>query len=124
MLVYAEAAVAQNLQYAVRMTAVDAARALALCISKGKRLASDSTDKASAQNGATPVAAEDAGTSLSQVKTCLRADDADRGCCANLEGQTVEIHANTQALIINGRGTSAHLSSPDRQDTRRLDRNG
>lgn len=113
MLVYAEAAVAQNLQYAVRMTAVDAARALALCISKGKRLASDSTDKASAQNGATPVAAEDAGTSLSQVKTCLRADDADRGCCANLEGQTVEIHANTQCWIGIDHKWSGHIRAPE-----------
>ena len=100
MLVYTEPTVAQNLQYAPRATTMDAARELALCISKGQGITADSTDKTPAPNGAALVAAKDAGASLSQMKACLRADDADRGRRANLETQAVEIHPG--APMLNG----------------------
>jgi hypothetical protein len=76
-LVYAEAAVAQNLQDAARATTVNTPLALALCISKGECIAVDLTDKTPAHNRAALVAAKDAGASLDQVEACLRADDAD-----------------------------------------------
>jgi hypothetical protein len=91
-LVYAEAAVAQNLQDTARATPVNTAVALALCISKRERIAGDLTDKTPAHNRAALVAAKDAGASLDQVEACISADDANRRRRSNLEGQAVKIH--------------------------------
>jgi hypothetical protein len=85
-LVYAEAAVTQNLQGAGRATPVNTALALALGISKDEFIAADLTNKAPAHYRAALIAAKHAGASLDQVEACLRADDADRRRRVNLEG--------------------------------------
>jgi hypothetical protein len=84
-LVYAKATVTQYFQYTPRSARVNAAFAFALGISKGERIATYLADEVSAHDRAAVITAEDARASLDQAKSCLRADDADRGGGVNLE---------------------------------------